>query len=210
MQDWNFVMLKRVEYQNEVERTEQFHVFTMADAYRSPLMRQFFQLRKKVFIDQMGWDLPVCDLGEVDQYDREGAFYLVSEFDGHVTGGLRLTPTTTEFETEDGVTQSYMIRDAQAGRLANMPTDLISCEAPIDPKIWEVTRVITSKEPLQLKKMFAHMSDFLRTQGATHFLFHTRPAAGRLGKIWHYKVEKMGPVVPIGGVAFQVHKVGVK
>lgn len=203
-------MLKRATYETLEERAEQYHVFTIDDAYRSPLMRQFFQLRKKVFVDGMGWDLPKHELGEVDQYDRKGAAYVISEKNGDVVGGMRLMPTTTAFLGRDGKRYTYMIKDAREGNLSNMPSDLINCEAPVEETLWEMTRVITSKEPYHLKNLIHAACNFLKTKDATHFLYHTRPAAGRLGKIWGYEVDTMGPPVAIGGIRFQVNKVKVK
>ncbi len=202
-------MLNQATAEAYANREEDYHIFTLKDASKSPLMRQYFQLRKQVFIDGLGWDLNETDLGEMDQYDRTGAFYLISEKHGEVVGGMRLMPTTTAFLGRDGQRYSYMIRDAREGRLQNMPRDLITQDAPVDPKIWELTRVITSKEPYHLKKMTAQACEFLKTKLATHFVIHTRPAAGRLGKIWGYDVERMGPAVGIGGIDFQVHRLGV-
>lgn len=203
-------MLEHVKYSLQDEQEVRHHIFTIEDAYRSPLMHQFFQLRQKVFVDGMGWDLPTNDLGEVDQYDRKNAYYVVSEKNGCFVGGMRLIPTTNAFFDAQGKRHTYMIKDAYDGRLENMPDDLINCEPPVDKSIWEVTRVITAKEPLNLKLLIGAACRFLMSKDATHILYHTRPSASRLGKIWGYDVASMGPAVAIGGVKFQVNKVTVK
>ena len=203
-------MLEHVKFTPENDEQVRHHVFTMEDAYRSPLMRQFFQLRKRVFIQGMGWDLPTTDLGEVDQYDRKNAHYVISEKNGDIVGGMRLIPTTNAFFDAEGRRSTYMIKDAYDGRLPNMPRDLIASTPPVDKSIWEVTRVITAKEPHNLKSLIGAACRFLVTKNAKHILYHTRPSASRLGKIWGYEVAAMGPSVAIGGINFQVNKVTVK
>ncbi len=203
-------MLEQLKYAPPIDQDVRHHIFTMEDAYRSPLMRQFFQLRKKVFVDGMGWDLPTNDLGEVDQYDRQNAYYVISERCGVFVGGMRLIPTTNAFLDAQGKRHTYMIKDSYEGRLQNMPRDLVTVEPPVDKSVWEVTRVVTAKEPLNLKMLIGAACDFLLTKDVKHILYHTRPSASRLGKIWGYEVASMGPSVAIGGVNFQVNKVTVK
>ena len=41
------------------------------------LLTATFKLRKKVFADQLNWDVPVTDDQEFDAYDNEKAQYLV-------------------------------------------------------------------------------------------------------------------------------------
>ena len=58
-------------------------------------MDAFHKIRKLVFFDTFGWDVPVINAWEVDGYDALDPVYLVSLNDaGQVVGGLRLLPTT--------------------------------------------------------------------------------------------------------------------
>ena len=55
-----------------------------------------FEARKRVFVDLLGWDVPVVDgRFEVDQFDDREARYIVvtDEVGGHL-GSIRLLPTT--------------------------------------------------------------------------------------------------------------------
>lgn len=60
------------------------------------LLRATFRLRKRVFADQLNWEVPVIGDEERDEYDELGASYLVwcSEDRRTVYGLLRLMPTT--------------------------------------------------------------------------------------------------------------------
>lgn len=61
-----------------------------------PRMAGMFADRKILFVDLLGWDVPVVDgRYEIDQFDREGATYLIAlRGDGSHAGSMRLLPTT--------------------------------------------------------------------------------------------------------------------
>jgi len=60
-----------------------------------PVLRAMFVARKLVFIDLLGWDLPVVDGAyEIDQFDTPEACYLVlTDAQGHHLASARLLPT---------------------------------------------------------------------------------------------------------------------
>jgi acyl homoserine lactone synthase len=66
--------------------------FTLADA----LAQTMFADRKKLFVDLLGWHVPVVGgRFEIDRYDDRNATYLVAvDEDGGHSGSLRLLPTT--------------------------------------------------------------------------------------------------------------------
>lgn len=93
-------------------------------------------LRKKLFVDQMGWDIPHALGAEWDQYDTPSTIYIVTHNNGTVVAASRLNPCA--FESPIG---SYMIRDAARGRLPGIPAEILTNEqAPTDPNTWEATR----------------------------------------------------------------------
>lgn len=55
-----------------------------------------FKLRHQVFVEEMGWELPMARDGrEVDQFDSARTVYLVCLDDaGEILGSMRLIPTT--------------------------------------------------------------------------------------------------------------------
>lgn len=66
------------------------------EAMSERALRTMFEDRKSVFVDLLGWDLPVLDgRFEIDGFDDEHATYLiVSDDSGDHLGSARLLPTT--------------------------------------------------------------------------------------------------------------------
>ena len=62
----------------------------------TPVLGAMFEARKQVFVDLLGWDLPVlAGCYEIDQYDNEHARYLIVADRTHRhLGSARLLPTT--------------------------------------------------------------------------------------------------------------------
>ena len=54
----------------------------------------FLALRKQVFVDDLGWDIPHDENVEMDQYDTPIAQYSLVLKDGKVVGGARGMATT--------------------------------------------------------------------------------------------------------------------
>jgi N-acyl-L-homoserine lactone synthetase len=51
---------------------------TTPNTIKSPLIGNMFEDRRRVFVDRLGWDVPVVDgRFEMDQYDHEQAVYMV-------------------------------------------------------------------------------------------------------------------------------------
>lgn len=90
------------------------------------LLTGFFGLRKRVFFDQLEWDVPVKGEIEKDEYDEMDATYLIwcSEDQQVIYGGLRLLPTS-------GPTLLHDVFHATHGRNQDL----------IRPDIWEGTRM---------------------------------------------------------------------
>lgn len=87
-------------------------------------MRAMFAARKQVFVDLLGWDLPVlAGRYELDQYDTRDARYLIlsEQGDDHLASA-RLLPTT----------KPHLLDSHFA----------ILCDAPIPtgPSVYEITR----------------------------------------------------------------------
>ncbi len=93
-------------------------------ATENEVLRAMFAARKEVFVDLLGWDVPV--LGgrfEVDQFDDEHAIYLVvTDTGGRHRASARLLPTT----------RPHILADLYAG--------LCEGDVPRGPGIYEVTR----------------------------------------------------------------------
>lgn len=87
-------------------------------------MRAMFAARKDVFVDLLGWDLPVlAGRYELDQFDTKDARYLIlSEHGADHLASARLLPTT----------QPHLLDSHFA--------DLCDTPLPTGPDIYEITR----------------------------------------------------------------------
>lgn len=117
-----------------------------------PFIVEQFKLRQRIFVEQMGWQLNTCSLGEVDQYDTPLARYCVTTSNGKVVASARLLPMNREL----GPT-SYMIRDASLGRLLpDLPPDICGdFPAHLDGEAWEATRLTVSPDLSKSEKKAA-------------------------------------------------------
>lgn len=98
------------------------------------LLNAFFGLRKRVFFDQLEWDVPVKGDIEKDEYDEMDATYLIwcSEDQSTIYGGLRLLPTS-------GPT---LLNDVFHATHGNNP-------ALNRPDVWEGTRMCVDDEAIK-------------------------------------------------------------
>lgn len=109
------------------------------------LLPDLLRARKVAFIDKRGWDLPHVRGMEYDQYDTPASVWSAIHEEGRVVAGVRLTPT----DHRVGI-YTYMIKDAQDGKLPGMPTELLDGAAPVDPDVWECTRVfVLDDQPIK-------------------------------------------------------------
>ncbi|WP_375690972.1 acyl-homoserine-lactone synthase [Pseudooceanicola sp. LIPI14-2-Ac024] len=101
---------------------------------------EFMRARREVFIDRLHWTLSQTEGMEFDQYDTPQARWVAVHEYGQVLGGIRLMPTTSRCAA-----YSYMLRDAQMNMLDSIPNDVLFFDAPVDPKIWEATRLFIAE-----------------------------------------------------------------
>lgn len=115
--------------------------FDLSDQHRfGPAFFDFLRLRKRFFVDVLGWDIPHNDEVEMDQYDNPLAHYSLVLRDNQVIGGARAMATTACWGSH-----TYMLRDAVAGRLSSIPNQVMNAEVET-PNIWECTRLVMSDE----------------------------------------------------------------
>jgi N-acyl-L-homoserine lactone synthetase len=103
------------------------------------LFHEYLRVRKRLFVDRLGWDIPHDDDVEMDQYDNPCAHYAVALRGASVVGGARVMPTTARWGQ-----YSYMIRDAFLG-LISIPAAIVPAEIVSDG-VWECTRLVISDE----------------------------------------------------------------
>jgi acyl-homoserine lactone synthase len=95
--------------------------YSLADARHASMFRD----RKTLFVDLLGWDVPVVDDAfEIDRYDGDDALYLIATDDnGHHVGSMRLLPTT------------------RGHLLADLFADLCVGDIPRGHHVMEITRL---------------------------------------------------------------------
>lgn len=153
----------------------------------------YLALRKTFFVDSLGWDIPHDDTHEMDQYDNPTAWYSLVLRDGRVVGGARAQPTTSTWGEH-----SYMLRDAHAGKLGDIPPDVMIGDI-VSPKIWECTRlVISDKVSTQadrascLQLIVDGLVDVAASQGASELMSLSPLSLVRALRQLGFKADRIG------------------
>lgn len=157
------------------------------------LFVSLLKARKTIFIDRLHWSLPEAEGMEFDQYDTPLSRWVVVHEFGEILAGIRLTPSTARC----GV-YSYMLRDAQKGMLESIPSDVLFFEAPVNPRIWEASRVFVSTEVPAHRRLAVQaalveqLTKTARDHGATHVI-------GIVPALWSRWLRRLElSAVPVG------------
>ena len=165
------------------------------------LFANMFRARHRTFIVQNHWNLPEANGVEFDQYDTPASRWVVVHQLGEVLAGVRLTPTIHRC----GI-YSYMIRDAQNGLLETIPPHLLFEPAPVDPQVWESSRVFVAEEVPANQRLMVQMQLIhemvisARALGATSVLGMIPEHSPRLARRVGLDCIPAGPVMDIGGM----------
>ncbi|MCJ1902278.1 hypothetical protein MR829_18110 [Paracoccus versutus] len=159
------------------------------DLNRWDLVRKFYEFRRRMFVDRLGWKLGEYEQMEFEQYDSFDTRYAIAHVDGNVVGGGRLRRT----DQRNGV-YSYMIRDAVLGLLPGLPDNLLYDDAPVDTQLWELTRFATNGQPGVAVALLYEINAYLNSRGATGCLCLGTPAFLRMASKFSWDVDQMGPV----------------
>lgn len=152
---------------------------------------QFLRLRREVFVEELGWNLPVQEGLEFEQYDSMATVvYVMAVEDGAVVGGGRLLRTD---HRQPGGHYTYMIKDAHEGRLDGMPSPLCFEAPPVDPGTWELTRITAPTRGIA-RAVCDGVNAFLRQQGARYCLGLGQPGLMKLMGLFGYRPVPIGEV----------------
>ncbi|MEO0030490.1 MAG: hypothetical protein RIS94_248 [Pseudomonadota bacterium] len=153
------------------------------------VMRAMFAARKSVFVDLLGWDVPVLDgRYEVDQFDDLHAHYLILTDDvGAHLASARLLPTMRE------------------GILSGLFPMLCDGPPPAAPDIFEITRFCLDRRLRATERRLAR--DALVVALADYALANAISAycavaeTGWLRQILNFgwQCEQLGAVAEVGG-----------
>lgn len=157
------------------------------------LLDEMYTLRRRVFVERLGWDVPSTHEGEVDEFDHPSTVYVLStEANGRLTGCLRLLPTEGP----------YMLEQV-------FPVLLGSRSAPRRAHIWEMSRFAfdlrRQRQPgwgfsgtvLQLVR---GTMAFAAAQGIERYLLATTLPIERMMRIHGMHAWRLGFPRPIGKV----------
>lgn len=157
----------------------------------------YMQLRKSLFIDKLSWGIPSWKSYEFDQYDTARTVYVLAVRNGQVVAGGRLIRTDSKMPNSAGKRQyTYMIADAYDGLLEGMPSELCREAPPRDPRLWEFSRIVSSKnDGAAVREVFDAANSYIAVQGGSGGVFIGSPALMRMCRMSGFKPEPMGPIV---------------
>lgn len=154
------------------------------------VLDQMFRLRKKIFVDERGWEMPVQDGKEIDQFDTEDADYVLYIDDkGDIKVGLRYMPYSVPNMTKDVF--GHLLYEPPKGRL-----------------VYEMTRAFIVEEARDsglFSLLLCAKYEYLLWRGASHLIevVDTRFLPMLLETGWHMRVvgkpepDESGVHVPI-------------
>lgn len=153
----------------------------------------YLALRKRFFVDNLGWDIPHDDSVEMDQYDNPQACYSLVLRDGEVIGGARVMPTTSQWGTH-----TYMLRDAVQGKLIDIPPSVLGKDI-VDEQLWECTRLVMSDDVRTHKERSTCLSlivdgliDLVTDHGASKMMCLSTLSLVRALRQLGYDAERVG------------------
>jgi len=150
--------------------------------------------RYKVFVEQLGWDLPVAQAGlERDQFDRPDTLYVVAkDNEDRICGCARLLPTE----------RAYLLGSVFPGLLDGQP-------APCSADVWELSRYTTqvvhnetstraeAKERFRL--LLKAVVEIALAQGAQRLITFSFAGVERLARGFGIHVHRAGAPQMIDG-----------
>lgn len=171
---------------------------TIASLFEDPAdVAGYLELRKSLFVDKLAWSISSWENYEFEQYDTAKTVYVLAKKDGKVVAGGRLIRTDSKMPNAGGKYQyTYMIADAYNGLLEGMPSELCQETPPRDPKIWEFSRIVSSRnDGAAVREVFHAANTFIAEQGGTGGVFIGSPALMRMCRMSGFDPSPMGPIV---------------
>ncbi|TPW27075.1 GNAT family N-acetyltransferase [Martelella alba] len=112
------------------------YVISGRDAqYYPELIEQAFELRRRIFIEELKWDMPRADAKfEIDQFDTDDAIHHLSVRDGRVVGYQRMLPSD----------KPHLLTD--------LFPQLCKIDSPKGPDIYELTRYCVDRPYRQSRR----------------------------------------------------------
>jgi N-acyl-L-homoserine lactone synthetase len=167
-------------------------------AAHAAALESMFEDRKRLFVDLLGWDVPVIrDRYEIDAFDGPDSLYVIAlDEAGRHEGSLRLLPTT------------------QPHILDSLFADLCAAGVPRDARTFEITRLClpsrhgASRRLAIRNALIAAMVDHALAHGIARLTAVVEDRFRREVLAMGWLAEPLGPTVRIDGAllgAFAVH-----
>lgn len=153
----------------------------------------YFRLRKKILIDQLGWDLKSNDGKETDQFDHDQAHYLLYKplKTSTVAGGVRLTPSIAPNLTL-GIFSNLI--DPQKRFLPSL-------------EVWECSRFVVDSMKTEAQRslikeatlmLFIGMIEYGFSHNLHSYIATTEVRLERVVRMAQWHFERLGRVEKIG------------
>ena len=153
----------------------------------------YFRLRKKILIDQLGWDLKSIEGKEMDQFDHDQAHYLIYKLPktGTIAGGVRLTPSTVPNLTLD------------------VFANLIDPQKGFSPSsdVWECSRFVIDSMKIETQEslikeatlvLFIGMIEYGLSHKIHAYIATTEIRLERIIRMARWNFERLGRVEKVG------------
>lgn len=158
-----------------------------------------FEDRRRLFVDMMGWDVPVTNgRFEIDQFDGQQAVYIAEFSDGgeHL-GSLRLLPSSGPHI------------------LANLFAGLCDQDVPRGPGIYEITRLclpsrLGAQERLRFRnRLISAMVDHALDTGIHCLTGVVRPGFRTSVLAMGWEASPLGPISDIDGMPLGAFRIEI-
>lgn len=153
----------------------------------------YLRLRKKILINQLGWDLKSIDGKEIDQFDHDQAHYLIYKLPktGTIAGGVRLTPSTVPNLTLDVFAN---LIDPQKGFSPS-------------PDVWECSRFVIDSMKIETQGrlikeatlvLFIGMIEYGLSHQIHAYIATTEIRLERIIRMARWQFDRLGSVEKVG------------
>ncbi len=168
-------------------------IYSTSKEFTPEFERAVAQYRHKIFIERLGWQLPVKDGLERDQFDRPDTIYVVARNEtGSICGCARLLPTT----------KPYLLGEVFPQLMNGLPV-------PSSREIWELSRFAaadvsdTAISPQgasqQSQNLLAAAVATAAEQGATRLITVSPLGVERLLQRMGVHAHRAGPPIFVDG-----------
>jgi N-acyl-L-homoserine lactone synthetase len=120
-----------------------------------PDLQEMFQQRRRVFVEGLGWPLPLAGAMELDQYDADDVMYLLVKEDP----GARLRASVR------------LLRTDRPHPLLDLFRGLCDAGVPQGPGVWEISRFCTNPELSSRRDRLALLWEIICASLETALLF---------------------------------------